>query len=334
MDVGVIGLGKMGLLHAAIFNRLDGCHVTALCDINELMLKILRSGNEDVRTYTDYKLMLDENDLDIVVIATPVFLHGSMATTALKKGMHVLIEKPMAKTSEECSNIIGNANGSKSLVGYCRRFMPTYNNAKKLIESEELGKVLSFRSHFYLSQVDKRMEGWQFDPYKGGGGALIDLGCHALDMIHYILGPMRSVSCRTERVISESVEDIARLELTLCSGVTGNLAVSWVESGYRLPEMMLEVTCEKGVARVAEKYLETVSNDGTVNKRFKQCFPDPIPFNIGGREYTAEDLHLVQSVRDAKDTKCDIKVGSMPTSVIDSAYLSARDGQPHKVRYL
>jgi len=116
MDVGVIGLGKMGLLHAAIFNRLDGCHVTALCDINELMLKILRSGNEDVRTYTDYKLMLDENDLDIVVIATPVFLHGSMATTALKKGMHVLIEKPMAKTSEECSNIIGNAYGSKSLV--------------------------------------------------------------------------------------------------------------------------------------------------------------------------------------------------------------------------
>jgi len=107
-----------------------------------------------------------------------------------------------------------------------------------------------------------------------------------------------------------------------------------VESGYRLPEMMLEVTCEKGVARVAEKYLETVSNDGTVNKRFKQCFPDPVPFNIGGREYTAEDLHLVQSVRESKDTKCDIKVGSMPTSVIDSAYLSARDGQPHKIRYL
>lgn len=324
----------MGLLHAAIFNKLDGCHLSAICDTNELMLKFVKNGNDKINTFTNFHSMLEQTDLDIVVIATPVFLHEAMATMTLRSGKHVLIEKPLAKTIDECSRVVNISNSTKSLVGYCRRYMPTYIQARELVRNEEFGGVLSYRSHFLLTQVETKGAGWQYDPYKSGGGALMDLGCHAIDMIHFILGPIASVSCKTERRISETVEDIATLDLVMETGILGNLTVSWEEPGYRLPEMLMEISCERGMIRVAEKYLETISIDGQIRKMYKQTFHDPIPFNIGGREYTAEDIDLVQSIRDDIDTRCPIEVGSMPNAVIDSAYTSARIGQEQKVSYL
>jgi predicted dehydrogenase len=323
----------MGFLHAAIFNKLDGCRLAAICDTQSHVLKFIKNGRDDIKIFTDYRTMLDTTDIDVVVITTPVFLHEPMAALALRSGRHVMIEKPMAKTVEECSTLIGISNSRKCLVGYCRRYMPTYGKARELVSSEELGEVISFRCHYLLTHLEKVSNGWQYNPEKSGGGALMDLGCHAIDMIHYVLGPIDSVSCKVQRVISETVEDIARLDLTMRTGQKGDLVVSWIEPGYRLPELLLEISCERGIIRVAEKYLETISLDGCTVTKYKQTFHDQIPFNIGGKEYTAEDMDLIRSINNNTDTGCNMRAGSMPNFVIESAYASARSGQEKKVNY-
>lgn len=333
INVGVIGLGKMGLLHSAIFNQLNGCNLTALCDTNEFILRILKNSIKGVEVYSDYQEMIECSGIDLVVITTPVFLHEVMAEKAIKAGIDVFIEKPLARTSEESNRLALNSSQVTSLVGYCRRFMPTYKKAQQMVNEESLGKVISFQSHMLLSQAEAGSVGWQYDPIKSGGGALVDIGCHAIDLIHFVLGSVNQVNCQTSKVVSQYVEDCAKIQFSLNSGISGKLLVSWCEPNYRLPELLLDIQCENGHIRATEKYIELVKSGSKPVRINKQLLPDPIPLNIGGREYTSEGAHLIECIHQGRDTDCNIIVGGWVNSVIDAAYASARTGLEQKVIY-
>ncbi len=323
----------MGLLHAAIVNKIDGCRLAAICDKNKLMLKFLKSGIRNLETYTDYMSMIEEQPLDVIIITTPTSLHARMAESAMKAGIGVLIEKPLARSAKECERLLAYRQTARSLVGYCRRFMPTYGLAKKVIYNEELGKPLSFNSYIAVNQVDKVSNGWQHTPAQSGGGVLIDLGCHAIDLIHWLLGPTESVACETKQIYSTFVEDTAILKMQMEDGMQGELYACWSEPGFRAPELLLDVHFEKGRIVVTEKYIEVTKGNGVKRKIYKQMIHEQVPLNIGGPEYTSEDVHLVDCVKAGVDTQCDVRVGAQTNSVIDSAYASATDRTRHKVIY-
>ncbi len=339
LKVGVIGIGKMGLLHSGIFKSLDGCKLVAVTDKDTVMSTILNKYLTDVNVYKHFEKMFKKEDLDIVVITTPVFLHKDMIENAIDQGLNVFVEKPLALNSDECKSILNKKNDGKSLVGYCRRFMSTYSFVKRLIDQSIMGNVNAFQSQLFVEQVFKDEKGWQYDPTMSGGGVLVDLGSHAIDLMHFLFGDIYSVNGIGKTFFSRNVEDYISSNFKFKNDIMGSLQVSWSMKNYRLPELKFNIQLDDGIVNVTEKYVEIYSEveKGNIkvgwNKFYKQNLSGEIPLDIGGPEYTSEDLHLLNCIKKDKNTLCDFEEAAKTNVVMDSIYSSMKEENVQKIRY-
>jgi len=248
---------------------------------------------------------------------------------AMEMGLAVFVEKPLALNGKECHELVTRAIGRPTMVGYCRRFMATYNLAKRCVEEQTLGQVIGFDSHMFVTQVGDERAGWQYDAKRSGGGVVMDLGSHGVDMLHHLLGDVSKVSGTTKQNLSAGVEDSAVLSFRLHSGIEGHMKVSWKEPGFRLPELMFDLRFEHGRVRVCEKFLEITDDrdENGTKTYFKQMLEKGVQINIAGPEYTREDEHMARAVLDGRPTKCDFAEAAKTNYVIEMAYRSmARDG--------
>ncbi|MCE7699860.1 MAG: Gfo/Idh/MocA family oxidoreductase [Methanobacterium paludis] len=184
--------------------------------------------------------------------------------------------------------------------------METYSFVKELIDQSVMGKVNAFQSQIFVEQVFNKEKGWQYDPTKSGGGVLVDLGSHAIDLMHYLFGDINSVDSLGRTIFSGNVEDYVSSNFKFKNGIIGSLQVSWSIKNYRLPELQFKIQFEEGIIVVTEKYVEIYSEvmNGELkkgwNKFYKQNMSEGIPLDIGGPEYTAEDLHILNSIKEDK----------------------------------
>jgi predicted dehydrogenase len=337
--VGVIGIGKMGLLHSGIFNGLEESKVAAICEKDRMMSSTLKQYLPNINVHTDYEKMFEEEFLDLVVITTPVFLHKSMIEYSIDHGVNIFVEKPLAINFDECKSILKKNMEHKTLVGYCRRFMGTYSFVKEIIDKNILGKVNSFQSQIFVEQVFNKEKGWQYDPEQSGGGALIDLGAHAVDLLHYFFGDIKSVNSIGKPIYSGNVEDYVSSNFKFANDIIGSLEVSWSIRNYRLPELRFNIQLEDGAITVTEKYVEIYSEieNETIKKGwntfYNQNLSKPVPINIGGTDYTAEDLHLLNCIKEDKNTLCDFREAAKTNLVIDSIYSSIQEEDVQKIDY-
>ncbi|WP_372805760.1 Gfo/Idh/MocA family protein [Pontiella sp.] len=201
--VGIIGMGFMGGVHFRNWQALDDAQVVAVCDANPIAGKA-KQGNIDtgdselnldgVAVFTDVADMLATETLDAVSIALPTHLHKSVTIQCLEAGVHVLCEKPMALSVEDCDAMIAAASaaGKQLMVAQCIRFWPAYAWLKSVVESNAFGavKVADFSRLTYAPAWSDAS--WISDPSKSGGMAL-DLHIHDLDYIQYLFGPPAAV---------------------------------------------------------------------------------------------------------------------------------------------
>lgn len=339
LNVGVIGTGKMGLLHSGIFNSLNESKIVAVSEKNTVLSMILKKYMSGLNVYRDYEKMFKNEDLDMVVITTPVFLHKVMVENALDQGINIFVEKPLALNSDECVSILNKKNDFKTLVGYCRRFMGTYSFVKELIDHSSMGKVNFFQSQLFVEQVFGEENGWQYDPAKSGGGVLVDLGSHAIDLMHYLFGDISSVDSIARTIFSKNVEDYVSSNFKFKNGILGSLQVSWSIKNYRLPELKFKIQLEEGIIIVTEKYIQIYSEveNGKLKKGwnnfYKQNLSGNIPMDIGGPEYTKEDLHILNCIKEDEKTLCDFEEAAKTNFVIDSVYSSIKKGDTQKIKY-
>ncbi|QUH22619.1 Gfo/Idh/MocA family oxidoreductase [Methanobacterium alkalithermotolerans] len=339
LNVGVIGIGKMGLLHSGIFNGLNDSNLVAIAEKDKVMSMGLKKYLPNVEVYTDYEKMIKSENLDILVITTPVFLHKPMIEKANDYNLNIMVEKPLALNSEECKSILNKKINGKTLVGYCRRFAGTYSFVKEIIENSTLGKLISFQSQMFVEQVLDKEKGWQYDPSKSGGGVLIDLGSHAIDLLHYFFGEIDSVNAIGKTVFSGNVEDYVSANFKLKERIMGSMELSWSRRNYRLPELKFNIQFENGDVVVTEKYVEIYSkiNNGKIkegwNTFYKQNLTSQVPLDIGGPEYTLEDLHFIKCINEDKTSLCDFKEAAKTNFVIDSIYSSIKNESLEKIKY-
>jgi predicted dehydrogenase len=336
--IGVIGAGKMGLLHTGIFNSIGGGRIVAISEREKLILGGLKSFLKNVDFYSDYKEMIVESEIDAVVIATPTFLHKEMIVEALKADKSVFVEKPLAKNLEECNEILKHVNKNVTFVGYCRRFMATYLKMKGIVDSGILGKPLAFEGRININQVRKQMKGWQYSLSLGGGGVMMDLGCHLIDMIHYILGDFNEVSSIKSNYFSKEVEDFMMCSATLKNGAIGSIQSSWSYGGSRYPEMTLQIELENGRIVATDRDISMVSikkEDDTEEHHYwtKQQLSHPVQIDLAGPEYTLEDVHFLNCIKDGKKTISSFDQAVNTNVVIDSLYRSAELGKSMKITY-
>jgi predicted dehydrogenase len=209
-NIGIVGLGFMGRMHLGCWSRLGGIDITAVCDSNVDITKEADKviGNieglpEDIdysqiKFYSKYDEFLQAEDLDAISLTVPTFLHAEMAIKALEAGVHVLCEKPMALSLEECDRMIAAAKESSKqlLIGHCIRFWPEYVVTKTIIDSGKYGKIQAGHFKRYSSLPTWSTDNWIINADQSGGMPL-DLHIHDTDYVHYLLGVPEAVSSRS-----------------------------------------------------------------------------------------------------------------------------------------
>ena len=339
LRVGVVGLGKMGLLHSGIFNQLESSTLVAVADKDALTSDLLKAYLPQISVYRDYEEMFKREELDVAAISTPVFLHKPIVEMAVERDCHVFVEKPLALDGHECRSLLHMGGNVKTQVGYNRRFLETFKMAKGIVNDSSLGQLKSLQSQMFETQVLKKEQGWRYDRSKGGGGVIIDLGAHVIDLLHYLVGPLSRVAGVARSIYSESVEDCASVNLQFVEGLIGSLELSWSVRDYRLPETKIAMQFENGTLTVTEKYIEIYSDvdNGSLKRGWStfylQDLTTGVPIDLGGPEYTAEDVQLLSCIRDDAEPLCNFREAAKTNFVIDAIYDSINASETREIRY-
>jgi predicted dehydrogenase len=183
------------------------------------------------RCHADWRDLVNDDEIDAVYIATPVHLHAAQAIAAAEAGKHVLCEKPMAMNPQECDRMIdaGRSHRVKLGIAYYRRFYPVVARVKGIIESGEIGvpslaQIQAFEQ-FNPAAGDPRS--WLLQKHLSGGGPMFDFGCHRIEVLLNIFGPISEVKALiANTVFDREVEDTASALFRFAGGACAALSVS------------------------------------------------------------------------------------------------------------
>lgn len=334
LKAGLMGIGFMGRGHLDIYERLAAeeapVRLTAVCDIDEDKFEgEFVPGNIDVgagdydfskyNLYTDIEEMLAKEDLDFVDIALPTYLHAEAAVKALDRGLDVLCEKPMARSSQECEQMIAAAekNSQKLMIAQCLRFWPEYEELKKYVDSAKLGEVIE--GYFYRGGAVPKWsyENWLLDEEKSGG-VLLDQHVHDVDMINWLFGPPQKVSTLGRNVIAGSGYDaVSTNYIYEKQDIVVNAQDDWVLEGDYGFKMHYRVNFTEGNLIFSGGQLTVNPNEGSSFvpelpdeqgyyreiKYFVDCLLADRPIKTADPESTRNSIIIAEAEKKSADKK-------------------------------
>lgn len=240
LKVALIGAGNISKHHLPAYRDFpEQVRLVAVCDVDEGVARERAREAAVEAVYTDAERMLREVEADAVDICTIHDQHAPLTLAAIAAGKHVLVEKPFACSLADCRTIVAAAEqaGVTVMVAQNQRFLPTYKSAKTIVESGELGAIRGVRLDSMQCWPALLPAGhWQFDGKRAGGGIVIGVAVHRIDLMRYLVGDVRLVSavCRTTRPeFVNGAEDYAVALLELENGATGELFAT--ASAFRTP---------------------------------------------------------------------------------------------------
>jgi predicted dehydrogenase len=212
IGIGVIGMGWMGRVHTAAYNRLAE-HFPDL-GVRPRLLRAAdtsadrRAHAEHVgfeTTTDDWRAVIDDPAIEVVNVTLPNVLHREVAVAALEAGKHVWVEKPVGRDVDDTAAVAAAARraGTVTGVGFCYRFAPAIQHARQLIADGAIGEVRHYRAVFladYANRPDAAAS-WRFDREQAGSGVLGDLMAHVVDLTHHLVGPVGRLSGRIATLI-------------------------------------------------------------------------------------------------------------------------------------
>ena len=240
IGVGIVGLGWPGEQHAAALHALPGTRLAAACDLGAERRAAFADRFSPTTLYADYAALLADPSVAAVIVALPNFLHHSVTLAALRAGKHVLCEKPPTMNVAEMEEIRTEADRSGLVYGFGRqsRFGAAMSAGRSLVAAGELGRVYFVRAEYVRSRgIPAWGGGWFLDAARSGGGALIDIGIHALDDAWYLLGCPAPVSVTAQvsaqfshllpTGVSSNVEDSVFAFVRFADGSVLHLEATW-----------------------------------------------------------------------------------------------------------
>ena len=254
LRVGIIGAGFMGKTHTFSYRNMSLFHDELPCSIR--LVGICDSDEAKARKHRDdfgfefstsrYQDLLDRGDIDVIDVSTPTVFHAEQVLAVLETGKHLYVDKPLCMDGREADAIVRRAARASSIaqVGYHYRFYPGALKTKMLIDEGFLGAPISFRVEYYhSSNLDPRKPmGWKQEKEVSGGGVLVEMACHALDLVYWFFGryaraSMESLILYPERpdgsgrMRAVQGEDHVLLNVRMQNGMIGTIEVSKVAAG-------------------------------------------------------------------------------------------------------
>lgn len=260
LKVGIIGCGKIAeVRHAPEYSENPDCKITAF--YNHTPEKAKRMAEQYGGKAFDSIESLLASEVDAVSVCVANTYHSEVSIQALRSGKHVLCEKPMATTSEDCEAMVREAEkaGKFLMIGLNQRLAKAHAKAKEILDSGELGKVIAFQTKFCHPGPEGwtgSRNSWFFDKRIASFGAMADLGVHKTDLIYYLTGQK---IVKTSAVVTTldkkfpdgtpiTVDDNAFCIYTLESGAVGTMHVSW--TNYGAEDNSTKLYCEGGIIRL------------------------------------------------------------------------------------
>lgn len=344
MHVGVIGIQGIGRSHLRGFQRHPQVNVVAVADANADAAAQAAKEFQVERHYADYQEMLAKERLDIVSIGTPNFLHHPMTIAALQAGCHVLCEKPMAMNAAEAKEMLAVAKqaGKRIMIHFSYRFTPPSLALKQQVEDGMLGQIYYARTTWLRRRGFPKFGGWFGQKQHSGGGPLIDLGVHRLDLALWLMGYPRPVFV-TGNCVSPigaelakkegkafDVEDFAAGYIQFDNGATLCLEASWASN---IKEKELMETRLFGTAGGARHY----------NLHEGYEFAAETYFEKNGHHYdmALHDMpktdehnpmyHFVDAILNDAPHTATGEEGMIVMEILDALYRSAATGQPVRI---
>jgi predicted dehydrogenase len=244
IHVGVAGCGKIAQVrHLPEYQDHPGVRISGLFDINPERARAL-AEQYGAKAYETYEALLADPEIDAVSVCTTNATHADMAVAALKAGKHVLCEKPMATSLEDCERMVQAAreNGRVLMIGQNQRLAAAHVKARELIEQGAIGRLLTFTTAFRHGgpetwTIDPGSNTWFFDKARAVMGAMADLGIHKTDLIQFLTGQkvveVQALLTTLDKKYSDGsligVDDNAICIYRLSGGALGTMTASWTD---------------------------------------------------------------------------------------------------------
>lgn len=339
MKYAVIGCGRISTnhIHAALENRLE---IVAVCDIvpehmEWLLEKHNLIGNKEIKRYTDYKKLIEENDIELISIATESGLHAEIALECIEKGIHVIIEKPMAMSLEDADRIIelSEKRGVKVSACHQNRFNVAVQAMRKALEAGRFGKLSHGSIHV---RWNRNREYYEQAPWRGtweqDGGAMMNQCIHGIDLLRWMMGDeIEEVYGVTRQQFHKylETEDVGMAVVKFKNG-----AVATIEGTVNVYPKNLEETLylfgEKGTVKLGGKSVNNidvwefadVEEADTMNKQLQEE-----AVNVYGNGHTRLFADMAAAIKEDRVPYVDAYAGRRALELVLSIYKSQKTGE-------
>jgi predicted dehydrogenase len=315
--IGLAGCGRISQAYIEAIQKLPGMQLVAVMDTREDAARATAEAT-GAKAYSDVESFARAG-MDAAIICSPPITHRAVALTLMGEGVHVLCEKPFATTIQDAQAMVDAAieSGLTLTMASKFRYAEDVIRAKSIIASGMLGQVLFYDNCF--SGIVNMRERWNSNPAVSGGGVLIDNGTHSVDIVRYLLGPIKKVfAFEGKRVAGLAVEDTVSLSFITKDNVHGTIRLSWsvqVDSAT-----YIDITGTEGALRVGWK--------GSDYKR--NSHPQWMAFGVGYDKVGAfknQVENFVRSCHGSEAPRITKEEGLSSVAVVDAAYRSLETGR-------
>jgi predicted dehydrogenase len=341
IHIGIIGAGGISDTHARAAQQVDGTKIAAFVGAHKDKVERL-SQVYGGAAYEDFEAFLNHKPMDLVMIGSPSGLHAEQGIECARRGLHVLVEKPIDVTVEKSDTLIVECERADVKLGVCfqDRFATDTARLKQVIENGGLGKIIlvSERVKWYRPPEYYSNSRWRGKLALDGGGALINQGIHTVDLLLWLLGDVKRVYAKSLTALHEiESEDTLVATLEFSNGAIGTLeAATSVYPGY---DRRIEITGSEGTIiferdRIVRADLKTPSfgNLQVEPQDTNRSSSSPIVTDVTGHKRILEDF--LNAIRTDGRPRCDGYEGRRSVNLVEAIYQSARTGQAVDVQLL
>jgi predicted dehydrogenase len=334
MKVGLLGGGNISDTHARAARAIPGVEIAAIYGPNREKAERLAQAYGGV-VYDNVERFLDHRPLDIVAIGSPSGLHADQAISAIRRGLHVLSEKPLDVTTERVDSVIAAAEGSRVKVGvfFQDRLKPDIAEMKSLIVSGQLGKPIFAAGHvrWYRPPEYYAASRWRGTRALDGGGALMNQAIHTVDVLQWLFGPVAQVGARTATLLHPiQTEDTAAAVLEFENGALGIIEAT--TSSYPGYARRVDVSGSEGTLILEGDKL--VATDLRARGSQSSTVPaEPPPENAASATVSDSVPHqrifedFIHAIRSNAVPVCDAREARSSVAIIEAIYRSAATGK-------
>ena len=333
INLGIIGGGGISETHARAASEIDGVKVVAFTGANQEKVEAL-SGKYGGRAYPDLSQFLTHEPLDAVIIGSPSGLHAQEGIECARRGLHVLVEKPIDVTVEKADALISECDKAnvKLAVCYQDRFSADGIRLKQLLDKDGLGRLILVSGHVKWYRPPEYYSGsrWRGKLALDGGGALMNQGIHTVDLLLWLLGDVKRVYAQSRTALHNiESEDTLVSILEFGNGALGTLeATTSVYPGY---DRRIEITGSEGTIifehdRIIKTDLKTPLPGGvqTQAQDTNRSSSSPIVSDVSGHKRIVEDF--VNAIKTNGTPRCDGREGRRSVALVQAIYESACQG--------